>query len=40
MEIESLMASNYKMGKLFGTKIHRDGFYTYMSYSEEKGDFT
>ena len=39
MEIESLMASNSKMGKHFGTKIHRDGFYTYIRYSEEKGGF-
>ena len=39
MEIESLMASNSKMGKFFGTKTHRDGFYTYISYSEEKGEF-
>ena len=35
MEIESLMASNSRMCKHFGTKTHRDGFYTYMSYSEE-----
>ena len=39
MEIESLMASNSKMGKCFGTKTHRDGFYTYMSYSEENWGF-
>ena len=39
MEIESLMASNYDMGNCFGTKIHRDGFYTCISYSEEKGGF-
>ena len=39
MEIESLMASNYKMGKRFGTKTHRNEFYTYISYSEEKREF-
>ena len=39
MEIESLMASNYKMCKRFGTKTHRHGFYTYISYSDEKGGF-
>ena len=34
MEIESLMASNSKMGKFFGIiKHHRDEFYTYVSYS-------
>ena len=39
MEIETLMASNSKMGKHFDTKTLRDGFYTYISYSEEKGGF-
>ena len=39
MEIESLMASNYKMGQRFDTNNDRDGFYTYISYSEEKGGF-
>ena len=39
MEIESLMASNSKEGKRFGTKRHRDRFYTYVSYSDEKGGF-
>ena len=39
MEIESLMASNFKMGKCFGTKTHGDGFYTCIRYSEEKGGF-
>ena len=37
MEIESLIASISKMGKRFDTKTHRDGFYTYIGYSEEKG---
>ena len=39
MEIESLMASNSKMGKRFDTKTHRDGFHIYVSYSKEKGGF-
>ena len=39
MEIESLMASNSKMGKPLGTKTHRDGFYTCISYSDEKEGF-
>ena len=39
MEIESLMASNSRMCKHFGTKTHRDESYTYMSYSEEIGGF-
>ena len=39
MEIESLMASNYELGNFFGTKTRRDGFYTCISYSEEKGGF-
>ena len=39
MENESLMAPNSKMGKLFDTKTHRDGFYIYISYSKEKGGF-
>ena len=34
------MASNYKMGKSLGSKTHRDGFYTYISYSEEKEGFS
>ena len=33
------MASNSKMGKRFGAKTNRDGFYTYISYSEEKEGF-
>ena len=39
MEVESLMASNSKIGKRFGTKTRKDGYYSYISYSEEKGGF-